>query len=309
LGVGMEMISDDVASRGNFATMNGDMIITDRRAGRIPTEQNREICALLSKKIKEIDGVKIIIEPGREHRFVVLFRGKNLAGNLIDADPQKEGKEAKETRAISEESERTATIVNRFIREVNKVLKDQQPANTVLLRGFAKYPPIPTMHELFKLNPAAIATYPMYKGLAQLVGMNIIECGEKIGDQFESLKQNFSRYDYFYLHIKKTDSYGEDGNFEKKVGVIEEVDKFVPKLMELKPEVIAVTGDHSTPSVLSSHSWHPNPFMLFSNYIRVDQTKRFTESECARGGLGRFPATSEIPLLLANGLKLNKYGA
>jgi 2,3-bisphosphoglycerate-independent phosphoglycerate mutase len=309
LGIGLEMTPDDVAARGNFATMNEDRIVTDRRAGRIPTEKSRELCALLSQKIREISGIKVIIEPGKEHRFVALFRGKDLSGNLTDADPQKEGKKLKATNALSREAERTAEIVNRFIEEANRVLKNHQPANAILLRGFAKYPSIPRMQELFKLRPAAIATYPMYKGLAKLVGMEILECGERIEDQFASLKRNFERHDFFYLHIKKTDSFGEDGNFDKKVEVIENVDRFIPQILELRPEVIAVTGDHSTPSVLKSHSWHPNPFLLYSDFVRVDEVKRFTERECVRGGLGRFPASFEISLLLANGLKLKKFGA
>lgn len=310
LGVGIELTSDDLACRGNFATMNDSGIITDRRAGRIPTELNEKLCVKMQDKIKEIDGVKILITPGKEHRFVVVFRGKNLKEELSDADPQVVGKEMKYTEPLKPEAEKTARIVNKFIKKAVEVLKESSPANAVLLRGIAKHPGLPTMEELFKLYPAAIATYPMYKGLAKLVGMEILGACETIEDEFRTLKENYEDYDFFYLHIKKTDSYGEDGNFEKKAKVIEEVDKFIPELLCLNPDVIVVTGDHSTPARLEGHSWHPNPFMLFSKYIRVDETKQFSEKECTnKGGLGRFLSVEAIPLMLANALKLKKFGA
>ncbi|MEA2021876.1 MAG: 2,3-bisphosphoglycerate-independent phosphoglycerate mutase [Candidatus Caldatribacteriota bacterium] len=310
LGVGIELTPDDLACRGNFATMDDSGIITDRRAGRIPTELNEKLCVKMQDKIKEIDGVKILITPGKEHRFVVVFRGKNLKEELSDADPQVVGKEMKYTEPLKPEAEKTAGIVNKFIKKAVEVLKESSPANAVLLRGIAKHPGLPTMGELFKLSPAAIATYPMYKGLAKLVGMEILGACETIEDEFRTLKENYEKYDFFYVHIKKTDSYGEDGNFEKKVKVIEEVDKFIPELLSLNPDVIVVTGDHSTPARLEGHSWHPNPFMLFSKYIRVDETKAFSENECTnKGGLGRFLSVDAIPLMLANALKLKKFGA
>jgi len=310
LGVGIELTPDNLACRGNFATMDDSGIITDRRAGRIPTELNEKLCKIMQDKIKEIDGVKILITPGKEHRFVVVFRGKNLEEELSDADPQVVGKEMKYTEPLRPEAEKTAGIVNKFIKKAVEVLKESSPANTVLLRGIAKHPGLPTMGELFKLSPAAIATYPMYKGLAKLVGMEILGACETIKDEFRTLKENYEKYDFFYVHIKKTDSYGEDGNFEKKVKVIEEVDTFIPELLSLNPDVIVVTGDHSTPARLEGHSWHPNPFMLFSKYIRVDETKQFSEKECInKGGLGRFLSVDAIPLMLANALKLKKFGA
>jgi len=310
LGVGVILTSDDLACRGNFATMDGSGIITDRRAGRIPTELNEKICKIMQDKIKEIDGVKILITSGIEHRFVVVFRGKNLNGELSDADPQLVGKMIKYTEPLRPEATKTAEIVNKFIKKAVEVLKEHSPENTVLLRGFAKHPDLPTMGELFKLSPAAIATYPMYKGLAKLVGMKILNAGKTIEDEFRTLKENYEKYDFFYVHIKKTDSYGEDGNFEKKVKVIEEVDTFLPELLSLNPDVIVVTGDHSTPALLKGHSWHPNPFLLFSKYIRTDETTQFSEKECTnKGGLGRFLSVNAIPLMLANGLKLQKFGA
>jgi 2,3-bisphosphoglycerate-independent phosphoglycerate mutase len=309
LGIGMELGDRDVVARGNFATMDSQGIITDRRAGRIPTEKNIELCQLLQEHIATIDDVTVEIRNGKEHRFVLRFTGEGLDGRLEDTDPQKEGKVAFKAVPLVEEAAKTAQIVDIFVDKANTVLHDHHPANTVLLRGISKLPDIPSMSDLFKLTPACIATYPMYKGLARLVGMEIVETGEHIVDEFKTLKELYQDFDYFFLHIKKTDSYGEDGDFGKKVEVIEEVDRHIPVLLELNPDVIAVTGDHSTPSLLKGHSWHPNPFMLYSKYERIDDVQEFTETACVKGGLGRFLAVYEMPLMLASALKLEKFGA
>ncbi len=309
LGVGMELTPYDLACRGNFATLSEEGIITDRRAGRIPTALNEKICRIMQDKIKQIGEVEVIITPGKEHRFVVIFRGKDLEEGLSDADPQVVGGEIKYAQPLQPGAKKTAEIINEFIKKATEVLKEHYPANTVLLRGFAKHPGLPTMNEIFKLTPAAIATYPMYNGLAKLVGMEILKTGESIKEEFEILKENFEKYDFFYLHIKKTDSYGEDGKFEEKGKIIEEVDKFIPEVLNLKPDVLVVTGDHSTPTLLKAHSWHPNPFILFSPYVRVDEVDRFSEKACTQGGLGRFPAVDALPLMMANALKLKKFGA
>ncbi len=309
LGIDVPLTKDDLAMRGNFATVDDKGIIIDRRAGRIPTERNREICQFLGNEIKEIEGVRVSIYPGKEHRFVIIFRGGGLRDDLTDADPQKEGLKAKGTEALSQEARRTAEIVNLYLKRATEVLKPFHPANTILLRGFSKIPDIPTMSQRFKLRPAAIATYPMYKGLARLVGMEILETGETYKDEVETLRKHLDRHDFFYVHFKKTDSAGEDGNFRAKVKVLEEIDRVIPSILKLKPDVLVVTGDHSTPSFLKGHSWHPNPILLFSKYVRPDGVRRFTERQCQRGQLGRFPAMDVIPLMLANGLKLEKFGA
>lgn len=313
LGVDMELTKRDIAARGNFATIDKNGIITDRRAGRISSEENKRICSVLQKHIRKIESeesdrdVDIIIHPGKEHRFVVLFRGEGLYADVLETDPQKEGNPPIECKAKTSKSEKTAKVVREFIKKAKEVLLP--PANMILLRGFAKYPDLPTMSERFKLSPACIATYPMYKGLAKLVGMDIFESGETIYDEVETLKKNWHNFDFFYFHIKRVDSLGEDGNFDGKVRLIEEVDKIIPEILSLLPDVLVVTGDHSTPAVLKSHSWHPNPFLLFSEFVIPDGIKRFTERDCARGGLGRFPSLDVISLMLAYGLKLKKYGA
>lgn len=309
LGSDISLTRDDLAARGNFATINGQGMIVDRRAGRIATERNREICGFLGNEIKEIEGVRVSLTPGKEHRFVLVFRGEGLRDDLTDADPQKDGLSAKGTEGLSQEARRTADVVNLYLKKANEVLKPFHPANTILLRGFSKIPHIPTMSERFKLRPAAIATYPMYRGLARLVGMEILETGEALREEAETLKKYFDRYDFFYVHFKKTDSAGEDGNFKMKVKVLEEIDRVIPSLLKLRPDVLVVTGDHSTPSLLKGHSWHPNPILLYSKYIRPDGIRRFTERHCQKGQLGRFAAVHILPLMLANGLKLKKFGA
>jgi 2,3-bisphosphoglycerate-independent phosphoglycerate mutase len=309
LGIDMHLGDRDVVARGNFATMDNKGNIVDRRAGRIPTEKNQELCALLQSEIQEIEGVQVEIRHGKEHRFVLRFTAEGLDGRVEDTDPQREGNPPNPPTPLAPEAKHTAKIIKLFSERANEVLKDHHPANTVLLRGISQIPAIPSMSDLFKLTPACIATYPMYKGLARLVGMEILETGEAIMDEFKTLKERYKEFDYFFLHIKKTDSYGEDGNFGKKVEVIEEVDRHIPVLLELDPDVIAVTGDHSTPALLKGHSWHPNPFMLYSKYERIDDVPEFSEAACAKGGLGRFLAVHEMPLMLASALKLEKFGA
>lgn len=309
IGLGFDLKEQDVAARGNFVTLDSQGFIIDRRVGRISSSENRSLCEKLQQNIQEIDGVKIYIIPGREHRFALILRGEGLRGNLWDTDPQKVGEKPREALANSPEAQKTAHVVNQFIQKARKMLKDHPPANMILLRGFSEYPRIPSMVELFSLNPAAIATYPMYKGLARLVGMEVLKTGETISEQFKTLKENFHRYDFFYFHVKSTDTYGEDGNFAKKVAVIEEMDNFIPDLLELNPEVLVITGDHSTPALLKAHSWHPSPFLLYSRYIIPDEVKKFSEGQCAKGILGRFSAAEAMPLMLANALKMKKFGA
>jgi len=307
LGVGLKLGKRDIAVRGNFATLNEDGIVIDRRAGRIPSEKNIEICQRLQEHIRKIEDVEIIIHPGKEHRFVVLFRGDGLYPEVVETDPQKEGEPPLKCIAKTEESEKTARVVRGFIQRAREILS--APANMLLLRGFAKHPNLPTMHNRFRLSCACIATYPMYKGLARLVGMEVLESGNRVEDDIEALRENWHKFNFFYLHIKRADSLGEDGNFTGKVRFLEEVDAIIPDLLSLSPDVLVVTGDHSTPSVLRAHSWHPNPFLLFSDFVIPDGIKNFTERDCARGGFGRFPSLDVLPLMLAHGLKLKKYGA
>ncbi len=309
VGIGLEIKAGDVCFRGNFATIEKNKI-TDRRAGRISTDESTKLCRMLDGM--EIGGVKITVKPEKEHRFVVVLKGQGLGSDVADTDPQKEGLEPKSAKAKTKASEKTAKIINEFINALAEKLKDKKPANFALMRGCATLPNIPTLKQLYGLNPCAIATYPMYKGLARLVGMEILKTSEEEDYAVlpHVLRQNFSKYDFFFMHVKKADSHGEDGNFSKKVEVIEKVDRYIiPEIVKLNPDVIAITGDHSTPAVMKGHSWYPVPFLLHSKYTTFDSHDDFGEAECASGMLGVLPATSVMPLLLANSGKLAKFGA
>lgn len=308
LGSGVEVGRNDLVCRGNFATIKEGLIV-DRRAGRISTEENVRICELLNRHLFQSSEVKISVFPGKEHRFVARFTAEGLSDALTDADPQKEGLAPVRTEPLDKNAEKSADIVNAFLVNVADILKEEPKANFALLRGFSKFPSIPTMQELYKLRPAAIANYPMYKGLARLLGMEVLEAGSQTKDLFDALEHNYQRFDFFYIHFKKTDSAGEDGNFKNKVEAIEEIDSYIPRLLALKPDVFVVTADHSTPSLLKSHSWHPNPFVLLAATAGNDDADAFTEKACRRGMLGRFRSIYALPLMLAHGLKLKKYGA
>jgi len=307
LGIDFDLKPDDIAARGNFCTLDNAGLVTDRRAGRIPTEKCAELCKLLDE-IK-IEGVNLFVRPVKEHRFAVVFRGEGLSPEISDSDPQQTGVAPKVVKALNPAANTTADIANEFVARARTILARHHPANMVILRGFSSLPTIPTMDDIYILKPAAIAAYPMYRGLAKLVGMQLLKTGPSISDEFEALKQNYAGYDFFFLHIKGTDSAGEDGDFDRKVSVIEEIDKALPALTGLKPDVIVVTADHSTPAILKGHSWHPVPILLYSKWCRADRVGEFSETACISGGLGRFPAIQIMPLAMANALKLAKFGA
>lgn len=307
-GIGFEHQAGDVAARGNFCTLDAGGLVTDRRAGRIPTEKCAELTPLLDGM--EFDGVKVFVRPVKDYRFVIVFRGQGLGGNCADSDPQQTGRPPLEVTGADPASQKTAAVANAFIAEARRRLAGLEPANGVLTRGYDVFPDMPQMQEIYKLNPACIAVYPDYKGVSRLIGMKIHEQGQDtIAQEFDILEQTFADHDFFFVHIKKTDSYGEDGNFDGKVHVIEELDAQIPRLLALKPDVIVVTGDHSTPALLKSHSWHPLPLLIHSNYCRRDGVAEFSERACAAGGLGRIPHVSIMPLAMANALKMLKFGA
>jgi len=307
LGIDFELKAGDVAARGNFCTIDEGGLISDRRAGRIPTEMCSELCRLLDGM--NIEGVAVSISPVREHRFVAVFRGEGFFSALDDSDPQREGLPPRDVIARSAQAEKAASIANEFIARARVKLADHHPANMVLLRGFAHYPDFPTMSEVFSLKPAAIAPYPMYRGLAKVVGMEVLPTGATIEEELATLAEHYDSYDFFFLHVKETDIAGEDGDFTRKVRVIEEVDMALPRLIDLDPKVIIVTADHSTPTVIKGHSWHPVPFLLRAGWCRPDGVTEFSERACTNGALGRFPTTQVMPLALANALKLKKFGA
>ena len=307
LGVDFELLPQDLAARGNFCTVDADGNITDRRAGRIPTEVGAEACALLHQI--ELPGVELFVQPVKEYRFLLVLRGEGLVEGLTETDPQQVGVPPLPVEAERPEAEATAALVNRFVGQARQKLAGNEPANMILLRGFAKRPDWPLFPEVFGLRAGALAVYPMYRGVAKLVGMEGIPTGPEIPDEFDALAAHWDEYDFFFVHIKKTDSAGEDGNFERKVAIIEEVDAHIPRLMALHPDVVVVTGDHSTPALLRSHSWHPVPVLLYSPHCRADSVQSFSERACVTGGLGQIPATDLMPLAMANALRLTKFGA
>lgn len=307
LGIGFEVQKNDLTARGNFCTIDESGVITDRRAGRIATEKNAELCAMLDKIT--MDNIEIFVRPVREHRFLLVLRGKALSDRVDDTDPQKTGMKPLEAKGQSNESKKTAELINEFSEKAKRILSNHNPANMVLLRGFSMLPDIDTMNDIYKLNPAAIARYPMYKGLARLLGMKVYEVEGDIEEELDVLSDCYSDHDFFFVHVKGTDSAGEDGDFEKKVKVLEQVDSALSRLDSLQPDVIVVTGDHSTPAVLKGHSWHPVPCIIQSMYCRPDLVREFSEQACVTGSLGRFSALDIMPLAMANALKLSKYGA
>jgi 2,3-bisphosphoglycerate-independent phosphoglycerate mutase len=246
----------------------------------------------------------------KEHRFLLVLRGNNLSGHLHETDPQQIGKKPLPPKALEASAEHTVKLVNEFLDQARELLADHHPANMVLLRGFSQKPQWPTIQEVFGLQAAGVASYPMYRGLAKLIGMDILDTGETLDDRIEVIKNHWDTYDFFFLHEKHTDSSGEDGDFNRKVSVIERVDEHIPKLRALQPDVLVITGDHSTPAVLQYHSWHPVPVLLWSHYCRPDAVQAFNETACVTGGLGPlFPAEDLLPLAMANAQRLEKFGA
>lgn len=308
MGIDFDLMPQDVAARGNFCTVDESGFIADRRAGRIPTEKGAELCALLDEI--EIQAAQTFVRPVKEYRFVLVLRSLGLATDLSDTDPQQVGRPPLPVLANTSEARRTADLVNRWIAAAKTKLADQHPANMVTLRGFAQDPALPKFADVYKLKAAAVAVYPMYRGVARLVGMDTIPVEHPISNEFQAVAEHWSEYDFFFVHVKYTDSRGEDGDFDGKVAVIEEADAALPALLDLKPDVLIVTGDHSTPSRLASHSWHPVPTLLWApETVLPDRATAFGERECMGGGLGIFPATDLMPLALGHAQRLAKYGA
>ena len=306
-GIGFELQDGDVAIRCNFCTIDAEGKITDRRAGRIKTEESGPLAVRL-RQVK-IPGVEVFVEPVKEHRFVVVFRGPGLGDRVKDTDPQATGVPPLDPVAEDAASQKTVEVAKAFLAQAKQILADQPKANFHTMRGFAGKPKLPSYQEVYGLRAAAIAVYPMYKGLARLVGMDIVGQAQTLTDQMDLLGQHWKDYDFFFLHFKYTDSTGEDGNFDGKVKRIEELDAAVPRITSLQPTVLIVTGDHSTPAYLKSHSWHAVPTLLVSDCCRPDAQTQFGESNCVHGGLGQFEAKYLMTLALANAGRLGKYGA
>jgi 2,3-bisphosphoglycerate-independent phosphoglycerate mutase len=312
LGLRLDVKNTDVSVRCNYATIRGGLII-DRRAGRIPTAQSKKITERLQSEIKAIDEAEVIFAPGMEHRFAMLLRFPEPldldAAAIDDTDPQLEGKAPLYPTPLSKNAERVSRVAEKLINAVHGLLKDEEQANYILMRGFSVKPDLPTFQEAFGLKAVAIATYPMYGGLAKLVGMDTPEVTGTVADEIDFLRNLYSDYDFFFLHVKKVDSFGEDGNFAEKAARISEFDALLPRMLDLKPDVLIITGDHSTPALMKSHSWHPVPVLLKSPYVLGGLCRSFSERECHKGELGMFRTVKLMPLALAHAKRLKKFGA
>ena len=313
LGIGFPLQANDVAARGNFASVGGDGLITNRRAGRISTEE----CVRLTAKLREVsaglfEDCEVFVEPVQEHRFVFVLRGEGLGGSLTDTDPLAVGRRPLPVRDESGSSEgaRSAELVNRWAAHAREALADEPQANSLNLRGLAQDPGLPLFPEIFGMRAGAIAVYPMYRGVASLVGMEAIRFeGDRPQHEIDALVDAWDEFDFFFIHVKKTDSYGEDGDFDAKVHEIEAVDVEISRILELGPGSLIVTGDHSTPAVLRSHSWHPVPTLLWSPHAMPDAAVSFGERACAGGQLGLCHATTLIPQAMAHAGRLKRFGA
>ena len=306
LGIGAELRPGDVAARGNFCAVDDDGLLTDRRAGRIATELSAPLCERLDSI--EIPGVQVDVFPVQDYRFVLRLRGEGLSEQVEETDPQREGVAPRPARALAPAGERTAAIVRQFVAEAGRLLSEEQPANMVLLRGWAQLPNLPDFGQVYQLNPAAIAAYPMYRGLASVANMQIIPTGLTFGDEVDTLHANWSNHDFFFIHYKPADAAGEDGDFDGKVKRLEELDVHIPRILDLNPDVLMVAGDHATPAIMAAHSWHPVPFMLHSRLTLGEGVDGFNERACALGSLGRIPAETIMLLALSHSGKLAKFG-
>ena len=306
LGIDVPLQRGDVAARGNFCTVDAQGALIDRRAGRIATELSAPLCRRLDRI--EIEGVELDVYPVQDYRFVLRLRGDGLSEALSETDPQRLGVPPLLAEPLEAKAQNTADIVNEFLAQARQLLAEEEAANMALLRGFARLPRLPPMGEVYRLDPAAIAAYPMYRGLATVAGMKVIPTGGTFADELETLKQCFDQHDFFFIHYKAADAAGEDGDFDAKVKSLEALDPFILQIRELEPDVLMVAGDHSTPAIMAGHSWHPVPFMIHSRWTGGEGISAFNEKTCAQGSIGRIPATQIMLLTLAHAGKLTKFG-
>ena len=306
LGIDVDLQEGDVAARGNFCTVDAQGNLTDRRAGRIPTSESAPLCRILDDIA--LDGAEVTVYPVQDYRFVLHLRGKDLSDQVSETDPQQTGVPTLQAQALSPAGMKAASVVRGFVDSAARLLSERDRANMIMLRGFSQLPHLPSMGEAFRLNPGAIAAYPMYRGLASIAGMRVIPTGGTFTDEIYTLREHYHEHDFFFLHYKPADAAGEDGNFKAKVAALEALDNHIPDLLDLDPDVLLVAGDHSTPAIMASHSWHPVPFMLRSKWTRGEGIEAFSERDCATGSLGTFQASDVMTLAASHAGKLLKFG-
>jgi len=308
-GLNFPMTERDLCMRVNFATLDSEGRVIDRRAGRIDTETNERLCRKLTEGIRPAPGTEVFFATEKEHRALVVLRGDNLREEIVETDPQQTGLPPLSPKALVPEASATATLLTDLLDQAKVLLADEPKANMILLRGYSRYHRFQSLSERFGLHPLAIASYPMYRGISRLLGMTVLTSTSTPEEEIAALETNWSDYNFFFVHIKPTDSRGEDGNFDEKVKVIEAVDALLPRITALNPDVLVVTGDHSTPAALASHSWHPVPVVLAAKTCRPDRVEHFGEGDCLFGGMGRMPMVSLMSLALAHAGRLTKFGA
>jgi 2,3-bisphosphoglycerate-independent phosphoglycerate mutase len=309
LGVGFAVQPGDIAIRLNFATVDAAGRVLDRRAGRPSDAENVRLVEKLRQHVQAIGGLRVFFESEKEHRAVLVLRGRQLSAALADTDPQLEGVPPLPVQALSDDATETAALLQRVIDSAFEVLRDEPAANAILARGIDAYHPFPSFQERYQLKARAIAKYPMYRGVARLVGMHGARVPDSDAEAVQVLAEDFEEYDFHFVHFKAMDSRGEDGDFQAKAEAIAAVDALMPQVEALQPDVILITGDHSTPSALQAHSWHPVPVMIVSPYCRPAPDATFGERSCTRGELGILPGPELMTLALAHAGRLAKYGA
>ena len=309
LGLGLEVKPGEVAVRCNFATADAEGNLTDRRAGRIPSSECRRLCEKMRSAVADFTDIQVQVEPGEEHRFVLILRGEDLSAALADTDPQETGVPPLEPRALTTEASGSVDRISTLIATMERAIADEPQANRVLLRGFSELPALPSLAELHKVRCGAFAGYPLYRGVAAACGMEVIPCGKEFGQILTKVEEHWDRFDLFFLHVKQTDKAGEDGDLARKIEVLERVDEELPRLLALEPTVMAITGDHSTPAPIAAHSWHPVPLLLHGPFCFVDTQQEFTETAAVAGHLGTLPSRELMGLMLANAGRLAKFGA
>jgi len=297
----------DIVARGNFCTIDNDGLLIDRRAGRINSTISEPLCHLLNSiKLPSIDTK---VYPVKDYRFVLRMRGNKLSANLTEMDPQQNGVPLRSIQPSSTQAKLTAIAANDFVRQARTLLVEERQANMISLRGFSGMPHLTSLYDVYKLNAGAIAAYPMYKGLAAILGMKVLTTGSTFQNELATLIDKYHDHDFFFIHYKSADTAGEDGDFDAKVNALEQLDSFIPKILELNPDVMLVAGDHSTPSIMRGHSWHPVPLLISSRWTQGEGIEAFNERTCSQGSLGTIQAVNIMPLAMAHAGKLLKFGA
>jgi len=309
LGLGLKVEPGEVAVRCNFATADSEGNLTDRRAGRIPSSECQRLCEKIRQNLGDTVDLSVRIQAGEEHRFVLILSGDGLSHEIADTDPQETGVPPLAPRPQTPAAEPSTARIASLIATMERAIADESQANRVLLRGFSVLPDLPSLTDLHKIRCGAFAGYPLYRGVAACCGMQVVPCGKDFSEILTTVEEQWDRFDLFFLHVKQTDKAGEDGDLAKKIQVLEHVDAELPRLLQLQPTVVAITGDHSTPAPMAAHSWHPVPLLVHGPHCFVDSCQEYSETAALTGHLGTMPSRELMGLMLANAGRLAKYGA